>query len=237
MRIHVVDEGNLPRTGARRLAEGLRAFAVGRGKATVGFSGGASAGPLLAALADEALPWPQIHVFQVDERVAPDGHESRNLTELRRALLPTRLPPDNLHPMPVTEPDLDTAARRYLRLLESHAGTPPTLDLVHLGLGADGHTASLIPGSPVLDEAAPTVAITGPYEGWRRMTLTRPVLSRARRQLWYVAGQSKADAVRRLAEGDPSIPASGVDRSNADLLLDPAAASELTVYHMTKNQP
>jgi 6-phosphogluconolactonase len=229
MKVQVVTDDRLAARGAEYAAGVLRAAVAARGRATVAFSGGSTAGPLLAALAEADVPWSALHVLQVDERVAPDGHPDRNLTLLRRHLLDhVPVPADALHTMPVDEVDLDAAAARYTDVLLDLAGRPPRLDLVHLGIGTDGHTASLVPGSPLLGRTRAAVAVTAPYQGRSRMTLTLPVLSRARRVLWFVRGAAKARMVRRLVEGDMSIPAGRVEASRALLLLDPAAAAVLS---------
>lgn len=197
-----------------------------RGTFTVAFSGGSTPAPMLAALAELDLPWERTHVFQVDERIAPDGHPDRNLELLRDQL--TGSIPDwttRVHPMPVGE-DEPSAAARYADELRKVCGDPPVLDLVHLGLGHDGHTASLVPGDPALDDDT-DVAATGSYEGRRRLTLTAPVLRRARVQLWLVAGADKAEAVRRLLRDDAQLPASRVVRHDALLLLDDEAAAQI----------
>ena len=188
-------------------------------------SGGTTPWEMLRALRDEEGPWDGVHVFQVDERVAPAGDPDRNLTHLRRSLLNTPLADDRLHAMPVEEADLEDAAVRYAREIEEVAGSPPVLDLVHLGLGADGHTASLVPGDPVLEIANADVAITAqPYQGRRRMTLTYPLLARARRILWIVTGGAKREMLARLREGDDSIAAGRVRRDRAVVMADRAAA-------------
>ncbi|MBW3665589.1 MAG: 6-phosphogluconolactonase [Actinobacteria bacterium] len=194
---------------------------------TVAFSGGSTPAPMLAALADLDLPWERTHVFQVDERIAPDGHPDRNLELLREHL--TGSIPDwttRVHPMPVGEDDPSAAAVRYADELRQVCGDPPVLDLVHLGLGHDGHTASLVPGDPVLDDDT-DVAATGSYEGRRRLTLTVPLLRRTRVQLWLVAGADKAEAVRRLLRDDAQLPASRVVRDDALLILDDEAAAQI----------
>lgn len=228
MRTAVAPEGRVAAEGARHVAAVLRARVAAEGRATVAFSGGSTAGPLLEALAEVDVPWSTVEVFQVDERVAPVDHPDRNLTTLRQRLLDhVPLPPDRLHPMPVEVTDLDAAAGRYARILQDLAGRPPRLDLVHLGLGTDGHTASLVPGSPSLTDRPDPVAVTPPYEGRRRMTLTLPVLSQAREILWFVTGAAKAPIVRRLVDGDTSIPAGRVEASRALLLLDSPAGAAL----------
>lgn len=228
VRTKIVDTDRLSAEAAAHIAAVLRATVEVEGRATVAFSGGSSAGPLFAALAEADLPWHALDVFQVDERVAPDGDPDRNLTLLRHYLL-DRVPlsPDRLHAMPVGAVDLDAAAAGYAKVLRHHAGRIPRLDLVHLGIGTDGHTASLIPDSPLLAASSSLVGVTDRYQGRRRMTLTLPVLSRARQVLWYVSGAEKAAIVRRLADGDTSIPAGQVERARALLLLDPAAADSL----------
>ncbi|MEX2466693.1 MAG: 6-phosphogluconolactonase [Gemmatimonadota bacterium] len=230
MKLEVVPAERLALRGARFIAATLRSAVAARGHATVAFSGGSTAGPLLEALAGVDVPWPAIDVLQVDERVAPEGHPDRNLTTLQRCLLDhVPLPRDHLHAMPVDAEDLDAAAVAYAATLRDVAGRPATLDLVHLGLGTDGHTASLVPDlpAPSPDETPDPVIVTPVYEGRQRLTLTVPVLSRARQVLWFVSGASKAPIVRRLVDGDSSILAGQVRRSRSLLLLDPDAAAEL----------
>jgi 6-phosphogluconolactonase len=179
---------------------------------------------MLRALAEEDVPWGAVHLFQVDERVAPAGDPDRNLTHLRESIGAVALPPDQLHAMPVEDADLEAAAARYAAALRTVAGDPPALDVVHLGLGSDGHTASLVPGDPVLEVAGADVALSGPYRGCRRMTLTYPALDRARTVLWIVTGAEKAPMLRRLQAGDRSIPAGRVGADRALVLADAAAA-------------
>ena len=168
---------------------------------------------MLRALGAMNLPWPAVHVLQVDERVAPDGDPDRNLTHLRESLLDrSQTQGVHIHEMPVTLADLTLAALQYDATLQQLAGSPPVLDLVHLGLGPDGHTASLIPGDPVLSVTDGDVAVTGIYQGRQRMTLTYPIINRARRILWVVTGADKTAMLRRLFDGDESIPAGRVSR-------------------------
>ena len=183
-------------------------------------SGGATPWRMLRQLADEDVPWGRVHLFQVDERSAPEGHPDRNLTQLRESLLdhiPSTLA--SFDPMPVDEPDLERAASSYARILRSVAGEPPVLDLVHLGLGSDGHTASLVPDDAALAATA-DVAATGPYLDRRRLTLTFPVLDRARMIVWVVTGAEKGAALARLLRGDDTIPAGRVRRDRALLIVD-----------------
>jgi 6-phosphogluconolactonase len=188
-------------------------------------SGGRTPWLMLRAFAHEKAPWQSVHVVQVDERVAPAGHPDRNLTHLREALMDhAPLPADHVHAMPVEALDLQTAAADYAATLRAIAGIPVVLDLVHLGLGPDGHTASLVPGDPVLDVTDVDVALTGTYQGRRRMTLTYPIINRARRILWLVTGSDKAAMLERLGNADPSIPAGRVRQDQATVLADPSAA-------------
>jgi 6-phosphogluconolactonase len=187
---------------------------------------------MLRALAEEDIPWAGVHVCQVDERVAPDGHPDRNLTHLRESLLHhAPLRPEQIHAMPVETADLQAAATQYALALREIAGSPTVLDLVHLGLGPDGHTASLVLGDAVLDVTDADVALTGVYQGRRRMTLTYPMLNRARRVLWVVTGSEKIEMLRRLRDGDVSIPAGRVRREQALVLADRAAAGQLTAEY------
>jgi 6-phosphogluconolactonase len=194
-----------------------------RGRFTVAISGGRTPWVMLRALSSLDVPWERVHVLQVDERIAPDGHPDRNLTHLRESLHG----PEHVLAMPVESADLDEAAARYARTLVDIAGSPPVLDLVHLGLGPDGHTASLVPGDPVLGVTDADVAMTGVYQGRRRMTLTYPVLNRARRVLWLITGEDKAAMLVRLRRGDPAIPAGRVRQDDAVVLADRAAAQQL----------
>jgi 6-phosphogluconolactonase/glucosamine-6-phosphate isomerase/deaminase len=164
------------------------------------------------------VPWELVTIYQVDERVAPDGDADRNLTHLRRSLPPAAAA--DVRAMPVGAHDLEAAAADYARML------PERLDLVHLGLGPDGHTASLVPGDPVLEVADRDVAVTGAYQGRSRMTLTFPALDRAREVLWLVTGEDKVDALRRLLGGDETIPAGRVRTESQLVLADDAAMGE-----------
>lgn len=168
---------------------------------------------LLDALAAAALPWERVVVYQVDERVAPGGSPQRNLTGLVEAL-----PADRVRAMPVEGDDLERAAREYAHAL------PDRLDLVHLGLGLDGHTASLVPGDPVLDVRERAVAVTAGYEGFRRMTLTYAALEAAAEIVWLVTGEEKHEPLRRLLDRDPSIPAARIANPSQLIVADEAAA-------------
>jgi 6-phosphogluconolactonase len=197
------------------VAARARAAVADRGRFTLAVSGGRSPAAMFDRLSEEDVPWPSVILYQVDERVAPRGHTDRNLTTLEEHL---RAPGVDLRPMPVEGVDLETAAARYAD------GLPPRFDVVHLGIGPDGHTASLVPGDPVLDVVDRDVAVTRPYQGRVRMTLTYPVLDGAGELLWLVTGADKAEPVRRLLAGDPSIPAGRVRAGRALLVADRAAA-------------
>jgi 6-phosphogluconolactonase len=212
------------REAARLIAADARQSVAARGRFVIAVSGGRTPWHMLRALAGEDVPWAAVHLVQVDERIAPAGDPDRNLTHLRESLLPhAPLAEEHLHAMPVEEADAEAAARRYARTLARVAGTPPVLDLAHLGLGPDGHTASLVPGDPVVQVVDRDVAVTAAYEGRRRMTLTFRVLDRARLVLWLVTGADKAAVLPRLLAADPSIPAGRVRQERALLLADRSA--------------
>jgi 6-phosphogluconolactonase len=205
-------------TAVERVAE----LIAGRARAaeerfSLALSGGSIAAALSQALGAEEIPWERMAVFQVDERVAPPGHPDRNLTGLISELPAGAR--QHLRAMPVEDTDLETAAADYAAQL------PPALDLVHLGLGADGHTASLIPGDPVLDVRDRLVAVTAEYEGRRRMTLTYPALDATREVVWLVTGESKRDALAKLLARDESIPAARVAAEAQLVVADAAAAA------------
>jgi 6-phosphogluconolactonase len=221
----LVDAEAVAKRAAAIIAEEARAAVAARGRFVLAVSGGQTPRITLRALATEDLPWKHVHVVQVDERVAPAGHADRNLTHLRESLLDhVPIDPEQIHAMPVEATGLEAAAARYARTLCEIAGTPPVLDLVHLGLGPDGHTASLVPNDPVLNINDTDVAITGVYQGRRRMTLTYPALDRSRKILWVVTGAEKLSMLKRLFDGDTSIPAGRIRRDTALILADRAAA-------------
>lgn len=215
------------RHAAEVIAGEARAAVKARGRFAVAISGGRTPWVMLRALSSLDVPWKNVHVLQVDERIAPAGHADRNLTHLCASLLQAQPGPAQIHAMPVESADLEEAAVRYARTLVDIAGSPPVLDLVHLGLGPDGHTASLVPSDPVLDVTDADVALTGLYQGRRRMTLTYPALNRARRVLWLITGEDKAAMLVRLRRGDPAIPAGRVRQDHAVVLADRAAARQL----------
>jgi 6-phosphogluconolactonase len=219
------DADEVAKKGAEIIAAEARAAVKARGRFTVAVSGGRTPWRMLRALANKDVPWEAVNVVQVDERVAPDGDPDRNLTHLRESLLghaPLRR--EQVYAMPVEAQELESTAKHYAETLKKIAGSPPVLDLVHLGLGPDGHTASLVPEDPVLNVTDADVALTGFYQGRRRMTLTYPILNRARSVLWLVTGKDKVATLARLRDGDVAIPAGRIQRDNAVVLADKAAA-------------
>jgi 6-phosphogluconolactonase len=197
-----------------------------RGQFTMALSGGSTPWVMLRELAKHDLPWEQVQIFQVDERVAPDGDAERNLVHIKEDFASRiSLPADNLYAMPVIGNDLEEQAARYERELKKLAGTPPVLDVVHLGLGGDGHTASLVPGDPVLQVSDRDIAITSEYSGRRRMTLTYPIINRSRHILWLITGDGKAEMLDRLIRADHDIPAGRISQERATIIADTAALS------------
>jgi 6-phosphogluconolactonase len=212
---------------AKLIAKEARDAVASHGKFVMAVSGGKTPWVMLRDLANEDVPWKGLHVVQVDERVAPEGDPDRNLTHLRESLLEhAPLRPEQIYAMPVEGENLEAACARYAQTLRTIAGSPPVLDLVHLGLGPDGHTASLVPGDPVLDVTNADVALTGLYQNRRRMTLTYPIINRSRRVLWLTTGSEKVGMLARLQAGDVAIPAGRVNKDHAVILADRAAAGQ-----------
>jgi len=231
MKIDVLpDDDAVARHAASFIAAAARIAVAAHDRFVMAVSGGHTPWAMLRGLASEDVPWPRVHVLQVDERIAPAGDADRNLTHIRESLLASApLPPEQLYPMPVEDADLVAAAARYAAQVRELAGDPPVIDLVHLGLGPDGHTASLVPGDAVLGVSDVDVALTsGTYQNRRRMTLTYPLLDRARQILWVVTGAEKVEALRKLRAADASIPGGRVRQANAIVLADRAAAAGLT---------
>ena len=228
MEIEVLaDTEAVARKAAQVIAAEARAAVASRGRFVMAVSGGKTPWMMLRALAGETMPWTKIHVAQVDERIAPDADPDRNLTHLRESLLShAPLSPDQIHAMPVEAQDLEAASDDYSRTLQAICGSPPVLDLAHLGLGPDGHTASLVPNDPVLKITDRDVAITGLYQKRRRMTLTYPLLNRSRKVLWVVTGPEKQAMLARLRQKDSSIPAGLIRQEGAQVLCDRAAVGD-----------
>jgi 6-phosphogluconolactonase len=218
-RLEVLEDADaVHRRGAELIAEAVRSDVSQRGRCALAVSGGRDPWPMFSQLEDFDLDWTKIDVFQVDERVAPAGSDERNLTHLVESL--SIGAQGSIRPMPVTDEDLDAAAARYA------ASLPEAIDLAHLGIGPDGHTASLVPDDPVLEVTDRRVAVTsGEYEGVRRMTLTYPEINRTRRLLWVVTGESKVDPLRKLIDQDPSTPSGRVRPEGDSLILADRAAA------------
>jgi 6-phosphogluconolactonase len=210
-----IDADTVAAGAARYVARRAREVVAERGRFTFAVSGGHTPWAMFAELRQEDMPWAATEFFQVDERVAPDGDPDRNLTHLRESIGDS---PARVQPMPVTEPDLAAAAAAYATVL------PQQFDLVHLGLGPDGHTASLVPGDPVLEVTDVLVAVTQPYQGHPRMTLTYPALARADQLLWLITGPDKREPLAKLLAGDTSIPAGRVVAARSLIMADQAAA-------------
>ena len=213
--ITLADPAVLAKRAAGIVAAIARDAVNERGRFTFAVSGGRTPWSMFAELTIEDVPWSSMEIFQVDERVAPEGDPDRNLTNLRASLGNA---PASVIAMPVNEPDLVEAAAEYASRL------PTRFDLVHLGLGPDGHTASLVPGDPVLKVEDRLVAVTQPYQGHERMTLTYPGLSRADELLWLVSGKDKREPLSMLLRGDRSIPAGRVEARHSIILADTSAA-------------
>lgn len=229
MKVLVFDPGEIAAKAAHIVAETVRAAIAARGKACLAFSGGSTPWPMFQALAAETVAWDRVHIFQTDERAVAIDDLARSLPQLQHDLLShVPIPAGQIHAMPVEAENLTDGARHYAAILEHAAGMPAQLDLVHLGLGDDGHTASLVPGDTALAVSDTDVAVSGPYQGYRRMTLTYPALNRARMLLWLVTGAGKAEILKRLCDGDQTIPAGRVNADRAVVVADRDAARLLS---------
>lgn len=229
-RLEVHDDDNAVAAAAADHVVTAAKVAIGdHGAFRFAVSGGHTPWAMFAVLAERDMPWEKVTIFQVDERIAPPGDPDRNLTHLHDALRGAQA---GVVAMPVEDPDPDSAAASYAKSI------PARFDLVHLGLGPDGHTASLVPGDAVLDETERAVAPTaGEYQGRRRMTLTYPGLARADHLLWLVTGESKADPMAKLFAGDITIPAGRVTAGDSLVMADPAAAAKLSNANTSTAKP
>jgi 6-phosphogluconolactonase len=232
MQIEVLaNDDAVAKAAAGVIASEARAAVAERGLFTLAVSGGKTPWAMLKDLASEEVPWSQVHVFQIDERIAPEGDPDRNLTHLHESLLGNApIPKENIHAMPVNAADPAEGAKEYEQTLQEFCGNPPVLDMAHLGLGPDGHTASLIPGDPVLSVVDRDVALTDPvnlYQNRRRMTLTYPMINRSRKILWLATGAAKVPMIVRLKAADPTIPGGRISQEQALLLTDTDAAAGL----------
>jgi 6-phosphogluconolactonase len=212
------------RAAAEFIAGQLDAAVRDRGRATLAISGGRSPWGMLDLLAAQAVEWESVHVFQADERIAQIDDEARNWKRFLAGKLARRVPPANRHPMPVEIEAPDVAADAYATTLVEWTGQPPRLDVVHLGIGTDGHTASLFAGDSPLDETRRLVAASRRHEGYRRLTLTLPALAQARSIVWFALGAERRAVLTRLFDGDSAIPAGRVRRDRAVCFTDFAAA-------------
>jgi 6-phosphogluconolactonase len=215
---------DLAEAAAAYLAQQITTTLATKSTFSMAISGGRTPWEMLKILAKADLPWQRVNLFQVDERVAPDGHADRNLTQLFQAIAGTPMVTQlRIFPMPVLAADLEEGCREYTQVI--HEVTEGKgLDLIHLGLGSDGHTASLVPEDGVMEVQDRLVACTqNTYQGRIRMTLTYPLLNSAKQLLWIVTGSEKQEMVKRLLQQDPSIPAGSIRQENALLLVDQAA--------------
>ncbi|GAO02397.1 6-phosphogluconolactonase [Anaeromyxobacter sp. PSR-1] len=226
--VRAADPAGLARAAAEEVARRAGEAVAARGRFAVALAGGSTPRALYEVLADPAapwrgrVPWARTEVWFGDERCVPPDHPDSNYRMAREALL-DRVAPAAVHRIEGERPPAEAAAR-YEAALRRDAepdGAPPRLDLVLLGLGADGHTASLFPGSPALDERARWVAAPFvPAVGAHRVTLTLPVLERARAIAFLVSGAGKRAALGRLlAAGPPAIPAARVRPLDGALLV------------------
>lgn len=225
-----------PAAAARACAEEIArrvrsASAPNRPAISIAFSGGTTPATMFRSLAQSILEnpataagWARTDIFQVDERIAPDGDPLRNANDLLALLLvPTDVSAEHRHLMPVNSPDPTSLYAQTLARI-----APRGLDVAVLGLGDDGHTASLVPGDAVLDVTEAPVALTGVYRGSRRVTLTRASLDRARVVVWLVTGAAKAEPLRRLMDGDRTIPAGLIGAPDQVVFADHDAGALVT---------
>jgi 6-phosphogluconolactonase len=207
------------------LASALADAVAARGRASLALSGGRTPWRMLETLDSASMPWSALSVYQVDERAVAIDDERRNGQRIAELLVgPHRLAPDRFKPMPAEQQPLAVAAATYATLLEADLGSCPVLDVVQLGLGADAHTASLIPGDPLLEVTDQWVGVSGMYQGTQRLSLTFPVLNAARFRLWLVTGADKVDALHALMAGDRALPCGRVTGDDSVIFADAAAA-------------
>lgn len=226
----MLEPSQLADRAAQVIAESIKRSVADGERCAIALSGGTTPADLFRCLAAQKVPWADVDVLQVDERVAPDTDPARNIDLIQRELF-DRIEGERprLHPMDVTNEDLEAAADRYGELLEGLCGRPPVLDVIHLGLGDDGHTASLVPGDPLLDVRDRWVGVSRPYRGYVRLTLTFPVLESARRVVVFEKGAAKARAVSALMAGNRSIPGGRLRARDLIVFADAEAAGDLSV--------
>lgn len=213
---------------ASYIADRIRENIARKGHFTFAISGGRTPWAMIKELAKEDLPWEKTFLFQVDERIAPDTHPDRNLTQLFKVIegskLVLRL---NIFPMRVNAEDLSEACADYESHINRMTGNGK-LDLIHLGIGTDGHTASLVPDDPILEVMEKGVDITGnAYQGRLRMSLTYPLINQAEKILWVITGEEKAEMLNRLLHKDQSIPAGKIDQHHAIVLTEESTSVKI----------
>ena len=211
---------------ARHIEKIARELLYKKPLVSIAFSGGTTPAAMFQHLSAMRLDWGRIHIFQVDERIAPPGDAARNSTEFQKLLLErVPLPVAQFHPMPVEAGDLQKAAMDYAAELRTIMGDPPQIDILHLGIGADGHTASLLVGDDVYQRKS-DVIVSAELGGYRRMTLNFQVLNNAQHIVWLITGSSKRKMLKRMLEKDEDIPAGRVSQANAVVVADSAACPE-----------
>jgi 6-phosphogluconolactonase len=228
----------LSRQAANYVAQTLAAAATARGQCSIALSGGSTPRRTFELLAAPPLrdqvPWEATHVFWGDERFVPLDDPDSNYRLARERLLDrVPVPERQVYPVPTDAGSAVAAAAQYERTLrgvfELEVEDVPRLDLIMLGLGADGHTASLFPDSPALDETRRLVVPNGAdYVPHERITFTFPVLNAARAVFFLVAGADKAPKVAAALGGDASVPAARVQPTDGELrwYLDRTAAGQ-----------
>lgn len=228
MKIHVEpDADRLASACAAWIGKQARRALADRNTFSLALSGGRGPRPLFEALAREKIDWQRVQLFQVDERAAPPDSPDRNFHAIHALLVEhAGIPAEQVHPMPVERENLEAAAADYAATLERVLGPGRVLDLVHLGLGADGHTASLLPGDPAADSGAPVI-VSMEYQGFRRLSLSYPLLSAARRRSWFVTGAAKSAVLPRVIDGDRAVPAGRIERRDTLFFVDRSAAAAL----------
>jgi 6-phosphogluconolactonase len=228
MKIHIeADAEALALEAAAWIGEQARHALAERGTFSLALSGGRGPHGLFEALARQRIGWERVHLFQVDERAAPLESPERNFLAIRSLLVErVPIPCEQLYPMPVASEDLEAAATDYAATLERVLGSGRVLDLVHLGIGEDGHTASLLPGDPASESGKPVI-VSREYEGFRRLSLNYHILSGARQRCWFVTGAAKSEVLPRAVDGDPGIPAGRIERDDTWFFVDQAAAAML----------
>ena len=219
--LHFVSAAEAAEAAARHVADCAARAMADRGQFTLALSGGSTPWAMLGILANMGLDWSAMHLFQVDERRAPDGDAARNLTHTRSHFTDRiGLAESRIHAMPVTVDDFDAGAQEYAATLRRVCGDPAVLDLVHLGMGGDGHTASLLPGDELLEATKTDVGVTDIYQGHRRMSLTIPAINRSRHILWLVNGADKSTMLQRMLDADRDIPAGRIEQARAMVFTD-----------------